>query len=147
MSFITNLTVDDVLISDTGVKTTEGVLPNEVEYIHMNTNPLFTWTVGGSGGQDPDSTITVTLKWYGRRNNDGSLKIAPITCFTKSIDPFAVMYRPTSLEKLTYVGQRYAGGDFFLSVTAEDLTEGSDEIAGFFRVNNPPATPKGLRVV
>jgi hypothetical protein len=117
-----------------------------VPYIQMTKRPLFTWSSHDADG-DP-LTFNIKCYWHGRRDVSGYPTISPVEIFSRS-GLSLEQYRPKEDESLSYLDSDDVGGDYYVELTATDNEEppNSIEINGWFRVNQPPLVPTGLRVL
>lgn len=133
---ITSLTVNDTSV--------QPVPTGTVPYIRKTERPLFAWDAHDADGQA--LTFSISCSWYGRRDSNGAPTITPVTMFSAS-GLGLPHYRPKQNEALAYLDPDDSGGDYYIEVTATDTEAQSVTASGFFRVNQPPGVPTGLRVI
>ena len=115
-----------------------------VPYIAKEERPLFRWSASDADGQALE--FDLSCWWYGRRSVDGDPLITPVLMFSKtSLTSF--QYRPREDEKLEYIDSDDAGGDYYVTLVARDTDTDETTMSGYFRVNQPPNVPTGLRVI
>lgn len=137
------MSVPDIYWVTVDEEAIQTVKTGTVPYIKKNERPLFIWSAHDADA-DP-MTFDISCWWYGRRDSYGNPTIVPVLIFQRTGLSLA-QYRPKEDEKLSFLDADDVGGDYYVVVTAKDDKGDSIDYDGYFRVNQPPLVPTGLRV-